>query len=110
MAKIMNDNIPITPQMIDAVQKVMKDASFDGENYTVNIFNSDKVTPCSLTQLIFPQIIDLALELLKRKASISLLEWIEESPPKTCNTEYADHTFKLKNKLLPSFDWGLVTK
>lgn len=102
-----NDNVQFTAEMIDTVQKVMKDAYFDGEEYKVNIFNTNNVAPCSLTQMFFPQIIDMALELLKRKASISLLEWVEKKP-KTHNIEYVDKESKLKNKLLPAFDWSLV--
>ncbi|MGI9567065.1 MAG: hypothetical protein ACR2LL_08655, partial [Nitrosopumilus sp.] len=70
--------------------------------------SSDVITPCSVTQALFPEIIDMALEHLKRKASTSLLEWVQEEP-KTCNKHYVkEKGILLKNKLLPSFDWSLV--
>ena len=99
----------ITPEMVNAVQKILKEcAIFDGEEYKVNIFDGKEISPCSMTQMLFPEIIDMALEHLKRKASISLLGWIDEEP-KTCNTEYIKNKgLRLKNKPLPLFDWNLV--
>lgn len=99
----------ITYEMVNAVQQVCKHADFDGEKYTLNIFDYDRngIVPCSLTQALFPMIIDLALEHLKRKTSTSLVEWIT-SVPKTNNIEYKNKEFVLKNKTLPVFDWGIV--
>jgi len=100
----------ITPEMIEAVQKAVKNADYDFEKLTINIFGGE-IPPCSITQGLFPQIIDMALEHLKRKASISLTEWIpEEKEPKTCNTEYVrNEGLRLKNRTLPVFDWSLIT-
>jgi len=96
----------ITPEMVHAVQKILKHASFDGQRYAVDIFEVEEITPCSLTQALFPEIIDLALEHLKRKASTSLLQFGEEA--KRSNIEYVDHKLRLKNKVLPVFDWDLI--
>lgn len=101
----------ITPEMINAVQNALKNAEYDFETLKINIFGGE-ISPCSITQGIFPQIIDLALEHLKRKASHSLVEWIGEKEPKTSNIEYVKvgdkHEFRLKNKVLPQFDWSMV--
>jgi len=98
----------ITPDMINAVQKAVKAADYDFENLTINIFGGE-IPPCSITQGLFPEIIDLALEHLKRKSSVSLVEWIDKPDAKTCNTEYIkEKGFVLKNKPLPLFDWSLV--
>ncbi len=102
----------ITPDMINAVQKAVKAADYDFEKLTINIFGG-KITPCSVTQGLFPEIIDLALEHLKRKSSISLVEWMNEPEPKTCNVEITydkNHRMirELKNKVLPVFDWSLI--
>lgn len=98
----------ITPEMVNAVQKILKEcAQFDGEKLECNIFDGNSISPCSMTQALFPEIIDLALEHFKRKCSISLTEWIDQEP-KTCNTEYVNHEIKLKNKPLPLFDWSLT--
>lgn len=102
----------ITPDMINAVQKAVKAADYDFEKLTINIFGGE-IPPCSVTQGLLPQIIDIALEQLKRKASHSLVEWMDEPEAKTCNVEV---TFdknnrmikKLKNKTLLVFDWSLV--
>lgn len=94
--------------MVNTVQKILKEcATFDGQHYKCDIFDSDVMVPCSMTQALFPEIIDLALEHLKRKASISLLEFVIPEP-KHSNKEYVNHEIRLKNKPLPLFDWKLV--
>lgn len=99
----------ITPDMVETVQKILKHcAQFDGEEYKVNIFDSNEVAPCSLTQAFFPEIIDMALEHFKRKVSYSLVEWIEEEP-KTNNYGWSkEKGTYLKNRPLPLFDWSIV--
>lgn len=100
----------ITPEMIDAVQKAVKAADYDFEKLTISIFGG-AVSPCSVTQGLFPEIIDMALEHLKRKASISLTEWISEPKPKTNNRGWtAKKGPHLKNSVLPVFDWSLVNE
>ena len=105
----------ITHEMIDTVQKILKEAKYDYDKFEVSIHDTGKVSPCSITQALFPEIIDLALEHLKRKASISLVEWISEDDiQKPSNIDYVKvndkHEFKLKNKPLPLFDWSIVSK
>jgi len=102
----------ITPDMINAVQKAVKAAEYDFEKLTINIFGGE-IPPCSITQGLFPEIIDLALEHFKRKASHSLTEWTDGPEAKTCNVEITydkNHRMikELKNKTLPVFDWSLV--
>ena len=99
----------ITPDIINAVQKILKHcATFDGQTYNVDIFDSDEIAPCSLTQAFFPEIIDMALEHFKRKASHSLVEWIEKEP-KTCNVEYVrNEGVKFKNRENMVFEWRLI--
>jgi len=104
-----SDNVTFTPEMIDIVQKIIKKASYDGDKFEVSLYDSGEVAPCTVTQTFFPDIIDMALEHLKRKASYSLVEWVDKVP-KTSNIEYKNSKLKLKNKLLPVFDWGLVSK
>lgn len=99
----------ITPEMINAVQDAVKNADYDFEKLTISIFGGS-IVPCSITQGLFPQIIDLALEHYKRKASISLTEWMDKPEPKTSNIQYVRGKGpKLKNEVLPKFDWNLVT-
>lgn len=91
--------------MIQKCQEILKLGTYDYDKFEIEV---GPLAPCSVVQGLFPQILDMALELLKRKASISLLEWIDEEPKKTCNTEYKNHELKLKNKLLPVYDWNLA--
>jgi len=73
----------ITPEMIDKCIEIIKDASYDGNKYT---FEVAAHAPCSLTSIVFPEIIDLALVLLKRQSRLVPLETfveIKENPRKT---------------------------
>jgi len=99
----------ITPEMIEAVQDAVKNGEYDFEKLTINIFGGS-ISPCSVTQGLFPEILDMALELYKRKASISLTEWISGPDQKTSNIEYKNKQFKLINNVLPKYDWSLVAK
>lgn len=102
------DTVTFTPEMIETVQKILKHhLEFDGNEFKLELRDTGEIAPCSLTQAFFPEIIDMALEHLKRKASYSLVEWIEQEE-KTCNVEYKDGEFRLKNKPLPLYDWSLV--
>ena len=66
--------------MIEICQKAMKAGFYDGDKFTVEI---GPFAPCSITQMLFPEILDMALEHLKRKTSYSLVEYdqvIEKTP------------------------------
>ena len=83
----------------------MKLGTYDCNKFEIEVAS---LAPCSVVQALFPAILDMALEHLKRKASHSLVEWIEKEP-KTHNTEYVrNEGMKLKNKPLPLFDWNLA--
>lgn len=73
----------ITPEMIDKCIEIVKDASYDGDKFTFEVAGH---APCSLTMILYPDIIDLALTLLKRQARLVPLDTfveIKENPRKT---------------------------
>lgn len=61
----------ITPEMVDKCIEITKDAQYDGDKYTFEVAGH---APCSLTSIIFPEIIDLALTVLKRQAKLKPLD------------------------------------
>jgi len=69
------ENETITPQMIAKCQEIMKSGLYDGNKFEVEV---GPFAACTVTQALFPEILDMALEHLKRKASHSLVEWIEQ--------------------------------
>ncbi len=63
----------ITKDVINKVQEICKTATYDGDKYIIEV---GPQAPCSITSIFFAEVIDIALEQLKRKASHSLVEWI----------------------------------
>jgi len=100
------DKETITPQMIAKCQEIMRSGQYDGNEFSVEV---GPFAACTITQGLFPEILDMALEHLKRKASHTLVEWVPIQP-KTSNITYVrKEGLKLKNTVLPKFDWNLVT-
>lgn len=69
--------------MVDKCIEIVKDAYFDGDKYTFEVAGH---APCTTTSIIFPEIIDLALTLLKRQARLAPLDTfveVKENPKKT---------------------------
>ena len=94
----------ITPEMIAKCQEIMKLGTYDCNKFEIEVA---PLAPCSVVQSLFPAILDMALEHLKRKASYSLVEWNTEEP-KTCNVEIVfekNHTMtkRIKNHTLPFY-------
>lgn len=96
----------ITPDMIAKCQEIIKKGDYDFDKFTMEV---GPMAPCSVVQGLFPDILDMALEHLKRKASHSLVEWMQEEP-KTNNKGWSTEKggAYLKNTPLPVYDWDLV--
>ena len=65
----------ITPEMIEKCIEITKNAEYDGDKYT---FQVAAHAPCSMTSILFPEIIDLALIILKRQARLRPLDTFVE--------------------------------
>ena len=96
----------ITKEMIEKCQEIIRNSEYDFDIFKAEV---GPMAPCSVTQSLFPEILDLALQHLKLKASHSLVEYIQPEP-KTNNITYdiEEGVSKLKNKPLPLFDWRLA--
>lgn len=95
----------ITPEMIAKCQQILKQGEYDFDKFTVEV---GPMAPCSVVQGLFPDILDMALEHLKRKASHSLVEWMDIPEAKTCNIDVVFNggkvTKKLKNYTIPFYE------
>ncbi len=88
----------ITPAMIKSVQNIIKKTCYDGNNME---FPINEFAGCSLSAVLFKDIIEMGLEHLARKASHSLIEYIQPEPKHT-NTKY-----DVEGKVLSIENWPL---
>lgn len=96
----MRETIP--KEVIEKVQEICKHAIYDGNEYHVE---TGPYAPCSITSAWFPEVIDLALEHLKLKASHSLVEYTQKEDPKSKNRDYdvKKRELRILNHTLPFY-------
>lgn len=100
----------ITPKMIEKCQEILKKGDYDLDKLVLEVASR---APCSVVQGLFPEILDMALEHLKRKASHSLVEWMD---PHEISRSNKDVIFEpnttmivtMKNHALEKYDWSMV--
>lgn len=98
----------ITPAMIKSVQNIIKKTCYDGNNME---FPINEFAGCSLSAVLFKDIVELALEHLSRKASHSLIEFCLPEPKHT-NVVYdiEKHEKKLINWPLKIYGFDKASK
>lgn len=67
----------ITPDIVDKCIEIVKKGDYNFDKFVMPVAEN---APCTVTQALFPMILDMALQTLKRQARVKPLETFIELP------------------------------